>query len=221
MKKIIKSTALLFCICFIAGPSMAQLSSDAPALTAAQIAELQNRSANAKQQPTTQLSSDGAALNAAQVTEIQKKQIENVKVATTPLPAVKAVERSKVQETTVKAAATGLPSYKTINPEEVNRVSSKNENNAVSSVSTAAKKSAENNNAAAQVAPAKPIFNGTLSSGASTQLSAPVDVNANAATQIPEVKQSQEAQKIEAEIPASVAPAKIKIPDTPKQGGSN
>jgi hypothetical protein len=43
MKKIIKIASLVVCICFIAGPSFAQLSSDAPALTAAQVAELQKK----------------------------------------------------------------------------------------------------------------------------------------------------------------------------------
>lgn len=124
--------------------------------------------------------------------------------------------RQQQEEQAVTATAPKLQSITVIGtPGDLKAASASQKLTATTDVPTA--KPVVSTNAA----PVKPIFNGTLSSGANSQLSAPVDMNANAAAQIPEVKQSQEAQKIEAEIPASVAPAKVKIPELPKQGGNN
>jgi len=83
MKKIIKSSVLLFGVCLIAGTASAQLSSDAPSLTATKVADIQKKQA--------------IALNAKPVESVQTAS----SVKASPIPKAATVKTVAVDETVV------------------------------------------------------------------------------------------------------------------------
>jgi hypothetical protein len=105
MKKIIKSSALILGICFIAGKANAQLASDAPALTPQKVILLQKDKATPaaaqKAAPVVQTASSAATVKAPAVTAAKASDksdvVESAKPAVVPAVPVVPMQTDKAK----------------------------------------------------------------------------------------------------------------------------